>query len=518
MIDHNSQFMAILTAVGEAKQANADALGIPWTFTQMGVGDANGMAPLPDRSQTRLINEQRRAPLNQVRIDPNNSNLIIAEQVIPENVGGWWIRELGLYDADDDLVAVANCAPSFKPLLAQGSGKTQVVRINFIVTSAANVTLKIDPSVVLATRQYVDEQILEVLPPTRPVGSYQKVTINARGVVIAGSNPSTLAGNGITDAYTRTETDAAVGAAIQGLISGAPGALDTLKELSDALGGDPNFANTLINALADKAQKSTTLAGYGITDGLPLRNPLGGGSLDLHGGQYAFVTSQIESSMGQNCYWNGTQWLRRDVSAAAVCFLLRDGQVLIRKIAAGANPIVWDSTPELLDTSMSATQTEAESGADVVRWMNPLAVARYVAKVFVQASETIMGMARVATLNQVTTGTDDSTLITPKKLKWGFSFSPTANGYVCFPTWMGGFLLQWGHVYESQGSTDYRSFNVPFPTACFGMVISLEAATVGGHAANLGLVTQVTDRTKFLWSVGGNLFGQGYGFYLAWGH
>ena len=141
MIDQNSQFMAILTAVGEAKQANADALGIPWTFSKMGVGDANGTDPIPNRLQTKLINERNRAPLNQVKVDPKNSNLIIAEQVIPETVGGWWIREIGLYDGDGDLVAVANCAPSFKPLLAQGSGKTQVVRMNYNVTSTANVTL-----------------------------------------------------------------------------------------------------------------------------------------------------------------------------------------------------------------------------------------------------------------------------------------------------------------------------------------------------------------------------------------
>ena len=180
MIDQSSQFMAILTAVGEAKQANADAMNIPWTFSQMGVGDANGADPQPNRAQTKLINERRRAPLNQVKIDPKNTNVIIAEQVIPENVGGWWIREIGLYDADGDLVAVANCAPSFKPELAQGSGKTQVVRINFIVSSAANVTLKIDPSVVLATRQYVDDRIIEVLPPTRKPGSYTKVLIDNR--------------------------------------------------------------------------------------------------------------------------------------------------------------------------------------------------------------------------------------------------------------------------------------------------------------------------------------------------
>jgi hypothetical protein len=169
MIDANSQFFAILTNVGMAKQANADALGIPWLITQMGVGDANpnGLAdppnPVPTADQTKLLNEWRRKPLNQLKIDPNNSAVIIAEQVIPADEGGKWIREIGLYDAGGDLVAVANCAPSFKPLLSQGSGRTQIVRINFVVTNAGNITLKIDPAVVLATREYVDAKILEEL-------------------------------------------------------------------------------------------------------------------------------------------------------------------------------------------------------------------------------------------------------------------------------------------------------------------------------------------------------------------
>jgi len=163
MIDQNSQFFAILTAVGEAKQANATALGQPWTFSQMGVGDANLTDPIPSRTQTRLINEWRRAPVNQVRTDPANPNIIITEQVIPADVGGKWIREIALYDADGDMVAVANCAPSFKPLLVQGTGKTQIIRMNFIVANTASVVLKIDPAVVLATREYVDLQIVEVL-------------------------------------------------------------------------------------------------------------------------------------------------------------------------------------------------------------------------------------------------------------------------------------------------------------------------------------------------------------------
>jgi hypothetical protein len=163
MIDANSQFFAILTNVGMAKQANADALGIPWKLTEMGVGDANLTDPIPSATQTRLINERRRRPLNQLKIDPVNPAVIIAEQVIPADEGGFWIREIGLYDADGDLVAVANCAPSFKPVLSQGSGRTQVVRMNFIVSSTASITLKIDPAVVLATRDYVDTRILEEL-------------------------------------------------------------------------------------------------------------------------------------------------------------------------------------------------------------------------------------------------------------------------------------------------------------------------------------------------------------------
>lgn len=200
MIDQNSQFQAILTAVGEAKQANADALGIPWTFAQMGVGDANGTDPFPDRLQTKLINERRRAPLNQLKPDPKNPGIIIAEQVIPENVGGFWIREIGLYDKDGDLVAVANCAPTFKPLLAQGSGRTQIIRMNLIVSSIANIVLKIDPSVVLATRAYVDQTLEAILPGNKAPGTYRRVTINKHGIVQSGDNPTTLAGYGITDA------------------------------------------------------------------------------------------------------------------------------------------------------------------------------------------------------------------------------------------------------------------------------------------------------------------------------
>jgi hypothetical protein len=149
-------FYCILTAVGEAKDANAKALGIPLRFTHMAVGDGGGVVPTPDRTRTKLIGQQYKALLNQLSRDPVNTNQVIAELVIPEKEGGWWMRELGLYDEDGDLIAYGNCPPTYKPQLAEGSGRTQVVRMVIIMTSAANVELKIDPSVVLATRSYLE--------------------------------------------------------------------------------------------------------------------------------------------------------------------------------------------------------------------------------------------------------------------------------------------------------------------------------------------------------------------------
>lgn len=157
-----TKYYAVLTNVGAAKLANATALGAQVEITQMAVGDGNGALPTPNPAQTALIHELRRAPLNSLSIDPNNANQIIAEQVIPEDVGGWWIREIGLFDKDGDMIAVANCAETYKPQLQEGSGRVQVVRMILIVSSTAAVTLKIDPSVVLATRQYVDDQIIQV--------------------------------------------------------------------------------------------------------------------------------------------------------------------------------------------------------------------------------------------------------------------------------------------------------------------------------------------------------------------
>lgn len=158
----SAKFYTLLTDIGAAKLANAAALGVPLKITQMAVGDGGGVLPTPNAQQTKLVGEKRRAALNMLYIDPQNSSQVIAEQVIPETEGGWWIREVGLFDETGALIAVGNCPESYKPQLAEGSGRTQTVRMVLITSSTDNITLKIDPSVVLATRKYVDDKVLEL--------------------------------------------------------------------------------------------------------------------------------------------------------------------------------------------------------------------------------------------------------------------------------------------------------------------------------------------------------------------
>ncbi|ECH7468261.1 phage tail protein [Salmonella enterica] len=258
------KYYAILTNQGAARLANATMLGSKLNLTQMAVGDANGVLPTPDPAQTKLINQKRIAPLNLLSVDPNNQSQIIAEQIIPENEGGFWIREIGLYDDEGVLIAVANCPETYKPQLQEGSGRTQTIRMILVVTNTAAITLKIDPSVVLATRKYVDDEVLELrlyvddqmrnhIAAQDPHTQYaQKHNPTFTGEPKA---PTPAAGNNTT----RIATTAFVQAAITALINGAPATLDTLKEIAAAINNDPKFSTTINNALSGKQPLDETL-------------------------------------------------------------------------------------------------------------------------------------------------------------------------------------------------------------------------------------------------------------------
>ncbi|SDK67818.1 phage tail protein [Billgrantia gudaonensis] len=305
MIDENSTFGGFLTEIGEAKQSNANALEIPWKLTHMLLGDANGTDPVPQHDQTQLIHQVHRAAINQLFVDPNNPAILIAEIVLPPNVGGWWIRELGIEDEDGDFVAVANCAPSYKPLLAQGSGRNQVVRMHLILSNTANVELKIDPSVVLATRKYADD-------------------------------------------------------------------------------GDHATAQGAAEALQQHAES-------------------------------------------------------RDHPLATA-----DDRGMVIK----------------------ASQPEVDAGNDDGKFVTAKKLKNWAANWVKQATETVAGMLKVATQEQVDTGEDDATAVTPKKLRWGFNVHYGYNGYVEFPSWMGGLIIQWIRA-DFSGNITY-TLPTTFPNALWG--------------------------------------------------
>ncbi|MEQ5271610.1 phage tail protein [Proteus terrae] len=155
----SAKFFALLTVIGANKLAKATALGTTLKITQMAVGDGGGTLPAPDTQQTKLVGEKRRAGLNTLFVDPKNDSQIIAEQVIPENEGGYWIREIGLFDDEGSLIAVGNCPETYKPQLQEGSGRTQTIRMILTVSHTESVELKVDPSVILATREFVNDAI-----------------------------------------------------------------------------------------------------------------------------------------------------------------------------------------------------------------------------------------------------------------------------------------------------------------------------------------------------------------------
>lgn len=648
MINETSQFFAILTNVGAAKQANADALGIPWKLTEMGVGDANGTDPIPSPTQTSLINEWRRRPLNQLLIDPLNPAVLIAEQVIPAEEGGYWIREIGLYDADGDLVAVANCAPSFKPVLSQGSGRVQIVRMNFIVNSTGNITLKIDPSVVLATREYVDKKILEELYKLDNKQSVRAATtadivlsapqtidgVNLlagdrvlvknqtaakdNGIYIVGVGPWQRAPDadsssevtsalilsveqGSTQADTRWQliTDGAIvlgttvltfqnvtqgfaainSPAFQGSPTAPTAPLSNSSQLlantafvQRALGNHSSVgginASVVLTATAfgqsfminstSPVNITLPLASTGFNGGtITFTNvSSGAATILLQGtdyvagmaaGQLVLKTMDtITLSTGAGITWYAEDGSVRDVLSTAFRDLMsgkmdvgqfgvglataptlptfkaitpsglyralgstvpndatpgappESGNRLIGVLAItprndatyflafvhGANSQerrVWlgqYSTPPaelywsyLMTDEFQASQQDAETGTNTWKWMSPIRVFQAIAAKVVQATESVLGIAKVATQTQTNEGTDDTVMVTPKKLRWGVSYLIASNGYLALPVWLGSFIVQWGTATittNSTGGTATVSLPYSYPRSHFG--------------------------------------------------
>ncbi|AHY06958.1 phage tail protein [Serratia plymuthica] len=164
------KYSAIITAAGAERLANAAVTGTPLAINDMAVGDGGGQLPTPDPTHDCLINEQYRGALNKLVIADNDASVIEAEMIMPPQIGGFWLRELALYAEDGECIAVGNMPESYKPLLAEGSGRFQIIRMQLKVSSTADVEMIADPSVILATvedvnaleekvKDYTDEQL-----------------------------------------------------------------------------------------------------------------------------------------------------------------------------------------------------------------------------------------------------------------------------------------------------------------------------------------------------------------------
>ena len=217
----SKKFISVITAVGAEKLAAAIVSGDRVNFVEMSVGDGNGVIPRPDESQAALVNERFRTRLNSLKIVDSEKNIIAAEMIMPPETGGFTIREAALYDEDGVCMAVASVPETYKPLLAEGSGRFTVIRIWLAVSSTEAVELIVDPGIVLATvedviqvgndaKDYTDEQLGEHVQSR----NHPDATLNEKGF--------TRLSNAIdSDSESMAATPAAIKAAIASAIRGA---------------------------------------------------------------------------------------------------------------------------------------------------------------------------------------------------------------------------------------------------------------------------------------------------------
>lgn len=234
-----SQYFAILTDYGTHAIAHALSQGQPLQLTQFAVGDGNRQAVTPTASATALVHQTHIAPVSAVSLDPRNNKQVIVELTIPENVGGFYIREMGVFDAQNKLIAYANCPESFKPAENSGSGKVQVLRMILKVESSSAVTLSIDNSVIFVTRQ-------QMAPKTITATTQNGFDESGHTHEIAKASTTQ---QGITQLYSGYESESEDMAA-------TPKSIKLLKAFIDAL--TRNLSNYIPNSKKSSAVDSNS--------------------------------------------------------------------------------------------------------------------------------------------------------------------------------------------------------------------------------------------------------------------
>lgn len=419
-----ADYYTLLTDAGIAYETACKAAGVPIKLAQISVGDGNGAVYNPDASAKALKREVWRGPLNALFQDEKNANWLMAEVTIPSDVGGWYVREAGLWTDTGILYAVVKYPESYKPVLAtSGSGKEFYIRSIFETSNAAIVTLLIDDTVVKATRAWVMDYLGK--------GTYSKAEIEG---LIAKASALPV---GVMVPFP------------MGIVP--PGYLEVDNSL---------FKDTLYPDLAAYLAKKFNVAG------------------DAAG------YTRLPESRGE--FFRGWDHGRGIDSGRAIASYQADAfkshthtppnqtGINSSSVATGAKSLGGNNYDTLYNVGFTGDNETRPRNLAVMwcikAWNAPINQGSIdiaaLAALAAQGTEINQGTAKIATQPMTDAGLDDATIVTPKKLRFGFQFIKGVNGAIIFPTWLGGWIIQWGSTPDIPNATAATfNYTVPFPTA-----------------------------------------------------
>jgi len=585
-----ADYYTLLTNAGIAYETACKAAGTPIKLSQISVGDGGGAVYNPAATDTALKREVWRGPLNALFQDEKNPSWLLAEVTIPPDVGGWYVREAGIWTDTGILYAIVKYPESFKPVLAtSGSGKEFYIRSIFETSNASLVTLLIDDTVVKATRAWVTgyladelakldgkqsvrvattenivlsgaqqidgvavlsgQRVLAVaqtaakdngiyvaangawvrsadantnakvtpgltvmveegtvnadslwhLVTNGPItlgttslsfemlagrtgiqaGTYKSLTVDKYGRATAGTNPETLAGFGIKDTYTKPEIEAMIAQASAlpvgtmvafpankippGFleIDGSVKSIATYPDLATFLGTAFNQGNEGAGNFRLPESRGEFLRGWDHGRGVDANRVIGSYQLDT----LQNITGAYAANNGVQLAATGT------VSGAFSGVSVGGTQIPGGGAASGVINMTFDAS-KVARTSMETRSRNLAVMWCIKAWNAPINQGSIdiaaLQALAVQATEINRGTAKIATQAFTDAGADDTTIVTPKKLCWGFQILKAANGYVVFPTWLGGLIIQWGYSMIPSGAT-LVPFPLSYPNACLGI-------------------------------------------------
>lgn len=459
-----ADYYTLLTNAGIAYETACKAAGVPIKLAQISIGDGNGAVYNPDASAKALKREVWRGPLNALFQDEKNANWLMAEVTIPSDVGGWYVREAGLWTDTGILYAVVKYPESYKPVLAtSGSGKEFYIRSIFETSNASIVTLLIDDTVVKATRAWVMDYLAQQL--------YTKAEIDA---LIAEASALPV---GVMVPFPLGKVPPGYLEVDNSLFKD-----DLYPDLTAYLEKKFNLAGDAAGYTRLPESRGEFFRGWDHGRGVDAGRIIGGYQLDQMQGHFH---APPKGTTAYSAFGSGGS-------------ALATGSGIINPGATGS-PVTDGASGEPRMGAETRSRNLAVMWC-IKAWNAPVNQGTIdiasLAQRSGQSTETNQGTARVATQIVVDTGGDDSTIVTPKKMRFGFAMNFTAaSGYILFPTWLGGLLLQYGRASVAADQFSTLTWPLAWPDACYaisGAVHSSFARVDDGVSAQYRSLTKTT--------------------------